>query len=100
MLYPKNQNWRTSQKFWDLSLANSVNTGVTFNTSSGTIANQHYWNSVGFRGLGPTLTFPAASLLHGCGCNGGTNNIIVWGRAGVGVYFLIDRMISRGRHGD
>ena len=90
MLYPKNQNWRTSQKFWDLSLANSVNTGVTFNTSSGTIANQHYWNSVGFRGLGPTLTFPGGSGLDGagCGCDGGGMGNLLYVALGAALFWM------------
>ena len=43
MIYAKNQNWRTSQKPFSLSLANTVNTGVSFDTSSGTIANQKFF---------------------------------------------------------
>ena len=105
MLYPFNQNWRTSQKPFTLSLANAVNTGVSFDTPSGTIANQKAWASAGFRGLGrmhgygPTMTFPGGSGLdgHGCGCgcsNGGGGNLLLYALAGVGIYLLLEAMMS------
>ena len=105
MLYPRNQNWRTSQKAWTLSLANAVNTGTSYTTSSGTVPNQQYWNSVGFRGLGPTLTFPGGSGMDGigcgCGCDGGGNsNLLLYLLAGAGAYFLFTGIAGRRSHGD
>ena len=101
MIYPRNQNWRTSLKPHTLSLYNTVNTGVTFNTPSNTIANQKAWASAGFRGFGPTMTFPGGSGLDGmgcgCGCNGnGGNNLLLYVLAGAGIYFLITAFLERG----
>lgn len=97
MIYPFPQNWRTSLKPHTLSLANTVNTGVSFTTPSGTIANQKRWASAGFRGLGPTLTFPGGSGLDGMGCgcgcdgNGGGGSVLLMCLlAGLGIWALID----------
>jgi hypothetical protein len=99
MLYPKNQNWRTSRQGWNLALTNSVNTGVSYSTSSGTVPNQQRWASAGFRGFGPTMTFPGGSGLdgmHGCGCGGGGNgNMLLYIAVGAGLYYLITEMTQR-----
>jgi hypothetical protein len=103
VIYPFSQNWRTSLNPWALSLKNAVSTGVSFNTPSRTIANQKAWASAGFRGYGPTRTFPGAGLDGmSCGCNGGGNgggsNLILYVLAGVGLYFLLEPMLrERGR---
>lgn len=97
MIYPFPQNWQTSLTPHTLSLANAVNTGVSFNTTSGTIANQKRWASAGFRGFGPTMTFPGGSGLDGmgcgCGCNGGGGNggstLLMCLLAGLGIWALI-----------
>lgn len=102
MLYPFNQNWRVSPKPFSLALSNAVNTGVSFDTPSGTIANQKAWAAAGFRGLGgygPKMTFPGAGLDGGgcgCGCNGGGSNFILYVLAGVGVYLLLTELMPRG----
>jgi hypothetical protein len=61
---------------FSLSLKNSVNTGVSFDTPSGAIAQAQRWAAAGFRGYGPTRTFPGAGMDGmgcGCGCGGGCN---------------------------
>lgn len=108
MIYPFPQNWRTSLKPHTLSLANAVNTGVSFNTSSGTIANQKRWAAAGFRGLGPTLTFPGAGMDGigcgaGCGCDqcagrGDSSSLLLCLLAGLGIWALID-YVMEGRGG-
>lgn len=73
MLTAFNQNWRTTHLPHSLALANTVNTGGSFSTPSGAIRNSQIWASAGFRGFGPTMTFPGAGLDGigcGCGCNG------------------------------
>ena len=99
MLYPFNQNWRTSQKPQTLSLSNAVNTGVTYSTPSGTVPNQKAWASAGFRGYGPTMTFPGGSGLDGmhggCGCGGGCNGgggngLLLCALAALGVFLFLD----------
>lgn len=99
MIYPKNQNWRTTLKPWGLSLANAVNTGVSFTTPSGTIANQKAWASAGFRGYGPTNTFPGGSGLDGmgcgCGCDGGGSNVLLYAALGALAYFLFSGGLGR-----
>ena len=95
MIFPFNQNWRTSRKPFALSLANSVNTGVSYSTPSGTVPNQQRWASAGFRGFGPTMTFPGGSGLDGmgsCGCGGGCNggggSLLTYAALGALAYFL------------
>lgn len=111
MIFPFNQNWRTSRKPFALSLANSVNTGISYSTASGTVPNQQRWASAGFRGFGPTMTFPGGSGLDGmgnCGCgggcnggNGGGNNLVLYLLAGAGLYFLITGFMEQRRgYGD
>ena len=69
MLTAFNQNWHTTHLPFSLALANTVNTGGSFDTPSGAIRNSQIWASAGFRGLGPTLTFPGAGMDGlGCGC--------------------------------
>ena len=104
MIYPKDQNWRTSLKPFTLSLANAVNTGVSFDTPSGTIANQKFWASSGFRGFGPVNTFPGGAGMDGmgcgCGCGGGggdMSQILLYALAGIGIYFLIEGVMRSQR---
>ena len=75
MIFPNQQNWRTSRLPFSLALKNTVNTGVSFDTSSGAIANSQRWASAGFRGYGPVMTYPGAGMdgLGGCGCGCGGN---------------------------
>lgn len=102
MLYPRNQNWRTSLKPYTLSLANAVNTGVSYSTPSGTVPNQKAWASAGFRGFGPTHTYTGAGMDGmgcGCGCNGGGNGggngFLLYALAGAGLYFLVNAFMAR-----
>lgn len=92
MIFPFSQNWRTSRKPFSLSLANSVSTGISYSTPSGTVPNQQRWASAGFRGFGPTMTFPGGSGLDGmgcgCGCDGGGNNLLLYAGLGALAYFL------------
>lgn len=97
MIFAFPQNWRTSQNPFSLALTNAVNTGVSFDTTSGTIANQKRWASAGFRGFGPTMTFPGGSGLDGmgcgCGCDGnggGGSTLLLCLLAGLGVWGLIN----------
>ena len=75
MLAPFNQNWRTSSLPFSLALQNTVNTGGSYVTPSGTVANQKYWASRGFQGYGPLIQYgPGAGMDGvGCGCNCGGN---------------------------
>ena len=73
MITAFDQNWHTTRLPYSLALANTVNTGGSFSTSSGAVRNSKIWASAGFRGLGPVLTFPGAGMDGmgcGCGCNG------------------------------
>lgn len=78
MLVKHDQNWRTSQQGWNLSLANTVNTGTTFNTPSDARSNSHTWASRGMQGgmhgYGPLRQYGRGAgmdgLGHGCGCGG------------------------------
>lgn len=77
MLTPFNQNWRTTRRPFSLALANTVTTGVSFDTPSGAIRNSQIWASAGFRGFGPVMTFPGAGMDGigcGCGCGGGCSS--------------------------
>lgn len=108
MIYPFPQNWRTSLKPHTLSLANAVNTGVSFTTPSGTIANQKRFASAGFRGFGPTMTFPGGAGLDGMGCgcacdgggDGGGGNLILCILAGLGIWALVDMFRGGSRYGE
>ena len=105
MIFPFQQNWRTSRKPFSLSLTNSVNTGISYSTPSGTVPNQQRWASAGFRGFGPTMTFPGGSGLDGmggcgCGCGGGGNNLLLYGALGALAYFLFSGGLRRGSYGD
>lgn len=74
MLFPHAQNWRTSQLPYSLSLANSLHTGVTFDTASGAVAESQRWASRGMQGHGPRVQYPNRGmdgLGCGCGCDGG-----------------------------
>ena len=74
MLTSFNQNWRTTHLPFSLALANTVTTGVSFDTPSGATRNSQIWGRAGFRGLGPVLTFPGGSGLDGMrGCHCGTD---------------------------
>lgn len=98
MIFRWNQNWRTTSLPFSLALKNTVNTGVSFDTPSRAAANSQRWASAGFRGLGPTLTFPGGSGMDGLGCGcgcggdcgcGGGGSPLLWLAAGVAaIYFL------------
>lgn len=102
MIYPFPQNWRTSLTPFSLSLANAVSTGVSYTTPSRTVPNQKRWASAGFRGFGPTMTFPGGSGLDGmgcgCGCGGNGNNLLLYLLAGLGIWSLIG-VFTEGRYG-
>jgi hypothetical protein len=108
VIYPKDQNWRTSLTPFALSLANAVSTGVSFDTPSGTIANQKRFASAGFRGFGPVHTFPGGAGMDGMGsgcgcggCNGGGSQILLYALAGIGIYFLVEELMRHSRsYGD
>lgn len=94
MIIPHNQNWRTTLLPFSLALKNTVNTGVSFDTSSGAIANSQRWASAGFRGYGPVMSFPGAGMDGmgcGCGCDGadGGGNPLLWLLAGLGIWGLL-----------
>lgn len=98
MLTPFDQNWRTSLLPFSLALANAVNTGGSFSTPSGAARNSKIWASAGFRGLGPTLTFPGGAGmdgLGGCGCGcGGTGSagaLLCLAAAGAVAWFVSRR---------
>lgn len=100
MIFPHNQNWRTTSLPFSLALKNTVNTGVSFDTPSRATANSQRWASAGFRGLGPVLTFPGGAGMDGlgcgCGCGGGCSgegmSPLLWLAAGAAaVYFLAGR---------
>lgn len=89
MIFNQNQNWRTSQLPFSLSLANRVNTGVSIDFPSGGLAERQRWASRGFQGYGPRIQYPnrgmdglgllmsgSAQKPHGgcgCGCGGHGN---------------------------
>lgn len=107
MIYPFPQNWQTSLRPFSLSLANAVSTGVTYSTPSRTVPNQKYWASAGFRGLGPTLTFPGGSGMDGigcgCGCDGnggGGSTLLMCLLAGLGIWSLIGIFTEGRRYGE
>ena len=75
MIVPHYQNWRTSTLPFSISLANRVNTGVSFDTPSGGIAERQRWASRGFQGVfaghGPRVQYPGGSGMDGMGCHCG-----------------------------
>lgn len=85
MIVGFHQNWRTSCLPWSLSLANAVNTGVSFNTPNNAIANIHWWASRGFQGfgprgfqgLGPRIQYSGAGMdgMCRCHCSGGLGQL-------------------------
>lgn len=104
MIFNFPQNWRTSLLPYSLALMNRVNTGGSFTTPSGAIANSKIWASAGFRGFGPVMTFPGAGmdgLGCGCGCGGaggcggGGSNLLLWAFAGLGIYCLLEPVFTR-----
>lgn len=106
MIFPFNQNWRTSRKPFALSLANSVNTGISYSTPSGTVPNQQRWASAGFRGFGPTMTFPGGSGLDGMGCGcgggcgGGDSNLLLYAALGALAFYLFKGAGRSSLYGD
>jgi hypothetical protein len=92
---------------YSLALMNAVNTGGSFDTPSGTIANQKTWASAGFRGFGPVMTFPGGSGMDGMGCgcdggcgcgcsgDGGATGVIWLGIAAAALWFLCRRSGER-----
>lgn len=105
MIYPFPQNWQTTARPFSLALTNAVSTGVSYSTPSGTVPNQKRWASAGFRGFGPTMTFPGGSGLDGMGCgcgcdgNGGGSTLLLCLLAGLGIWALIDVFMEGGRYG-
>src|SRR5215813_2663007 len=72
MLFPFPSEWRTTLLPFSLALKDTVNTGVTFDTPSGAIAESQRWATAGFRGFGPRMVFPGAGMDGlGCECGGG-----------------------------
>lgn len=74
MIFAHDQNWQTSRLPFSLALKNTVNTGVSFDTPSGGIANRQRWARAGFQGFGPQIQYTGAGmdgLGCGCGCDGG-----------------------------
>ena len=73
LLVPHYQNWRTSTLPFSIALANSVNTGVSYDTPSGFIAEEQRWASRGFQSYVPRVQYPNKGLDGhcGCGCGGG-----------------------------
>lgn len=99
MIFPFNQNWQTSRLPFSLALANTVNTGVSFDTPSGGIAQRQRWARAGFGGYGPRIQYPGAGMDGigcgcGCGCDGncggglGMSDLLCFGAAAVAVYLL------------
>lgn len=96
MIVPHRQNWRTTTLPFSLALKNTVNTGVSFDTSSGATANSQRWASRGFQGLGgygPRIQYPGAGMdgLGGCGCggcDGGCDGGFPWLSAAIAVTAL------------
>ena len=73
MIHDQAQNWRTSSLPWSLALRNTVNTGTSFDTSSGAVGNSKFWATRGMQGHGPITQYPGAGmdgLGCGCGCAG------------------------------
>lgn len=108
MIFPFQMNWRTSLKPQTLSLANAVNTGITYSTPSRAMENSKVWAAAGFRGLGgygPMMTFPGSGLDGmgcGCGCNGGggVTNIVLYVLAGLGAWSLLEPVLERRSYGE
>lgn len=71
MIVPHQQNWRTSTLPFSLALKNTINTGVSFDTPSGGIANSQWWASRGFQGYGPRIQYPGGAGMDGLGCGCG-----------------------------
>lgn len=71
MIFKHNQNWRVSDLPYSLSLANVVNTGGSFTTSSGAIANRKWWAARGMQGYGPKIQYPQGAGMDGMGCGCG-----------------------------
>ena len=65
MIFKHAQNWKTSPLPYSLALTNTVNTGGSFNTPSGTIANQKWWATRGFQGYGPKAQYPQGAGMDG-----------------------------------
>lgn len=90
MIFPRYQNWRTSQLPFSISLANRVNTGVSFDTPSGGIAERARWARRGMQGWGPRLQYPGAGMdgmghyHHDCGC--GCGGAGTCGSSGLGLF--------------
>ena len=99
MIFPCNQKWRTSDNFFSLALKNTENTGVSFDTPSGGIAERKRWASAGFRGYGPVMTFPGGAGMDGmgcgCGCGGGDGGmmtgLLCFAGAAAALWFLRDK---------
>jgi hypothetical protein len=70
MIFSRNQDWRTSALPFSLSLANTVNTGTSFDTASHAIANTKAWATRGLQGYGPRQQYRGAGLDGHCHCGG------------------------------
>lgn len=78
MIHPYPNDWRTTLLPFSLALKGTVNTGVSFDTPSGSIAESQRWATAGFRGFGPRMMFSGSGMDGlgcdcgcGCGCGGG-----------------------------
>ena len=92
MIVGRAQNWRMSSMPWSLSLTNTVNTGVSFDTPSRAIGITKFWQGQGFRGYGPTRTFPGGSGFDGCDCGCGCgDNTWIWLLAAGALIWLCSR---------
>ena len=74
MLIAFNQNWQISPLDYSISLANRINTGGSYTTPSGLVANEKYWAARGFQGLGPRVQYPRGAGMDGVGCGCGCGN--------------------------
>lgn len=78
MIVPFRQNWKMSTLPFSISLYNRVNTGGSFDTPSGLVANQAAWARRGFQGYGPRIQYPATvgrTGMDGLGCNCGSHGL-------------------------
>src|SRR5215471_11529185 len=104
MIFYRDQRWRTTTLPFSLALKNTVNTGVSFDTPSGAIAQSQRFAAAGFRGLGQYgvrsglgqygvrsgqwIRGGLSGLGCGCGCcGGGSDGTIPLLLAAAALYF-------------
>lgn len=73
MIFPRQQNWRTSTLPYSISLANDVHTGVSFDTPSRMIAESKRWATAGMQGFGARRQYPNRGMDGHCGCGSNGN---------------------------